>query len=156
MRTSLVLLVMMLGCATTAAQNDAIKVPAGCRAAEDAKASRNGYADRVIHETTGIEMILVQPGKFIMGKSKYRSDNNAHPVSRRPMPYAFYRPVGTGPTSLTPIPACSCEETAHSSAVLCARPGTRTCGFTRTGRHDREGNGRRRPDACRAQERCDE
>lgn len=81
MRTSLVLLVMTIGCAATAAQDDALKTPAGCRAAKDAKASHDGYASRIIHDKTGIEMILVKPGKFIMGTSKYRSNDGAHPVT---------------------------------------------------------------------------
>src|SRR3990172_12015251 len=65
MRTSLAALVIF-SCMAAAAQTDPLKSPAGCRPAKDAKPSLHGYADRVIHEKTGIELILLQPGKFIM------------------------------------------------------------------------------------------
>ena len=44
-----------------------IKTPPGCIPAEGAKASADGYADRVIHEKTGIELVLVPAGSFTMG-----------------------------------------------------------------------------------------
>ncbi len=79
--TLLVLLVLVLGGAAIAVEKDALRTPSGCRAAEGAKASHHGYADRIAHEKTGIELILVKPGKFIMGASKYRSNDLAHPVT---------------------------------------------------------------------------
>jgi len=74
---------MIVSCIAAAApaHGEPLKTPAGCRAAKDAKASHQGYADRIIHEKTAIEMILVKPGKFIMGASKYRSEDGAHPVT---------------------------------------------------------------------------
>ncbi|MFH0965433.1 MAG: SUMF1/EgtB/PvdO family nonheme iron enzyme [Planctomycetota bacterium] len=49
------------------ARGEALKVPAGCRAAESAAASIGGYADRIIHEKTGMEMALVKAGAVTMG-----------------------------------------------------------------------------------------
>ena len=92
MRTSLVLAVLMV--AGAAAQTDSLKIPAGCRAAKDAQPSHDGYADRVVHERTGIEMILVESGSFLMGESKYRSEDHAHPVTIR-------RPYYLGRTEVT-------------------------------------------------------
>ena len=46
---------------------DPLKVPSGCIAADGSEAGPHGYADRVIHEKTGIEMILLPAGTFTMG-----------------------------------------------------------------------------------------
>jgi len=46
-----------------------LKVPSGCAAvpqAPDAKPSADGYADRVVHEKTGIELSLIRAGDFTM------------------------------------------------------------------------------------------
>ena len=47
-----------------------VKAPTGCRPAPDATAGPGGYADRVIHEKTGIELILVPAGALTMGPAK--------------------------------------------------------------------------------------
>ena len=52
------------------AQAEQSKVPAGCRAAVGAKASVEGYADRIVHEKTGIELVLIAPGTFTMGRGR--------------------------------------------------------------------------------------
>lgn len=58
-----------------------MKVPPGCKAAIDAKASYEGYADRIVHEKTGIELVLVGPGTFNMGAEGSSSDCvPVHPV----------------------------------------------------------------------------
>jgi len=44
-----------------------MKVPPGCLAAQGAVASYEGYASRVIHQKTGIELALVPAGTFTMG-----------------------------------------------------------------------------------------
>ena len=44
-----------------------MKAPSGCTPADGAKATAQGYADRVIHEKTGIELVLVPGGDFTMG-----------------------------------------------------------------------------------------
>jgi formylglycine-generating enzyme required for sulfatase activity len=46
---------------------DPLKVPSGCVAADGSEAGPHGYANRVIHEETGIEMILLPAGTFTMG-----------------------------------------------------------------------------------------
>ena len=45
-----------------------LKVPAGCTAVPGAEAGHAGYADRVVHDKTGIELVLIGPGKFQMGE----------------------------------------------------------------------------------------
>ena len=92
MRTSLAVLVIV-GCLTMVAQAEPLKVPADCQAAKDAKASLDGYADRIIHNKTGIELILVISDRFMMGSSPYRSDDLAHPVTMS-QPYYMARDGG--------------------------------------------------------------
>ena len=46
---------------------DPLKVPSGCVAADGSEAGPHGYANRVIHEETGSEMILLPAGTFTMG-----------------------------------------------------------------------------------------
>ena len=48
---------------------ETVKAPPGCLATDDAKLGPYGYADRVIHEKTGIELILIPAGSFKMGSS---------------------------------------------------------------------------------------
>ena len=67
MRTHIVagvILVMLSGAVANGAD---LKAPAGCVPADDAKAGPNGSADRVIHEKTGIELLLIPAGAFLMG-----------------------------------------------------------------------------------------
>ena len=63
---ALIVLVLMASVSTVLGQTS--KVPPGCQAASDAKASHDGYAERVVHEKTGIELVLIGPGKFKMGE----------------------------------------------------------------------------------------
>ena len=44
-----------------------ISAPPGCVPADGAKASQGGYADTVIHEKTGIALVLIPAGEFTMG-----------------------------------------------------------------------------------------
>ena len=62
------LIVVALAATVSAVSAQALKVPPDCVAAPDAKAGHDGYADRVIHEKTGIELLLIPPGKFRMGE----------------------------------------------------------------------------------------
>ena len=70
--------VTVVCCVGAAAQPDELRVPAGCRAAPGAQASANGYAARIIHDKTAIELILAPSGTFTMGSERY-----AHPVTIR-------------------------------------------------------------------------
>ena len=44
-----------------------LRVPSGCAPATGAKAAPNGYTDRVVHAKSGIELVLVPAGQFLMG-----------------------------------------------------------------------------------------
>jgi formylglycine-generating enzyme required for sulfatase activity len=66
MRTAWVAL--LIGLATTASEAKDLQVPAGCVPAAGAKAGLGGYADRVVHEKTGIELVLIRAGSFDMGR----------------------------------------------------------------------------------------
>ena len=44
-----------------------IKTPQGCVPALEAERTESGWADRVIHEKTGIELVFIPGGKFTMG-----------------------------------------------------------------------------------------
>ncbi len=44
-----------------------LQVPPGCVAVSDAKPLDSGYADRVVHEKTGIELVLLPAGSFTIG-----------------------------------------------------------------------------------------
>ena len=59
-----------------------LKTPAGCTAAQDAKAGPRGYADRVIHDKTDIELVLVDAGELTMGaKGIFSSSLPPHKVT---------------------------------------------------------------------------
>lgn len=66
MKAQLVMLALVSFAAATLAGAE-IKAPPGCVAAKDAKTSEDGYADRVIHQKTEIELVLVPAGAFTMG-----------------------------------------------------------------------------------------
>ena len=78
--TILALLVATLPWTRVRAAED-LKVPAGCASAPDAKAAADGYADRVIHEKTGIELILIPAGTFTMGSKEMGSKAIPHTVT---------------------------------------------------------------------------
>ena len=59
---------LLLAGAMSSAQESLMKVPYGCRAVAGATASHAGYASAVIHERTGIELVLVPAGSFRMGE----------------------------------------------------------------------------------------
>ena len=73
---SLMLALVGLGLLASANADPSPKVnaPQGCVPAPQAKSTESGWADRVIHEKTGIELVFIPGGKFTMG-------------SKSPMPY---------------------------------------------------------------------
>ena len=67
MRTQVVLgvaLILFLPALAPAADP---QVPAGCAPAPDAGSAANGYADRIVHRKTGVELVFVPAGAFTMG-----------------------------------------------------------------------------------------
>jgi len=65
---SITIAVLLLTIFPVSAQQ--MKVPEGCVAAEGATVSDEGYASRIIHQKTGIELVLVPAGTFTMGDSQ--------------------------------------------------------------------------------------
>ncbi|MBM4142451.1 MAG: hypothetical protein FJ225_02485 [Lentisphaerae bacterium] len=56
--------------ATTGPADPNVRVPAGCRAAAGTKAesyTKSGWAQAIVHEATGMEMVYIPAGKFLMG-----------------------------------------------------------------------------------------
>ena len=69
-RCGVVILLAVIVSLPAPAQTEGLKVPEGCRPAEGAKAALEGYADRIIHGKSGIEMILISPGRCKIGRSR--------------------------------------------------------------------------------------
>jgi formylglycine-generating enzyme required for sulfatase activity len=69
MKTALASLSLVF-CAVPLVDAQQLKVPAGCRAAENAQSSHNGYADKIVHQKTEAELRLVPPGTFVRGSGK--------------------------------------------------------------------------------------
>ena len=68
---SIVGLLMLAGYTRT----EKMKVPDGCSPAPGAKVGDMGYADRVVHKKTGIELVLIPAGSFDMGVKGFRAVN---------------------------------------------------------------------------------
>ena len=77
--------------------DEALRTPSGCVAVAGAEAGPEGYADRVIHEKTGVELILIPAGSFTMGTS----DPNAASHCRPARQVTIARPFYTGKTEIT-------------------------------------------------------
>ena len=69
---------------------DELKVPSGCVAPDGAKPGPHGYADRVIHEKTGIELILISAGTFKMGSNAPNLSSHVAPEHEVTMARPFY------------------------------------------------------------------
>ena len=80
------LLAVALSC--VAAQAADLKIPTGCVAAANAKPAAQGYADRVVHEKTGVELILIPTGSFTMGATK--AGGRSQPPHKVVMKSPFY------------------------------------------------------------------
>ena len=65
-----------------------VSIPAGCIAAKGAKVTPCGHADRIIHEKTGIELVLIPAGHFSMGIKR-----EVMPIHRVEIRSPFY--IGT-------------------------------------------------------------
>ena len=83
--------IAVLACALAGAAcvwGEDLKAPAGCVVAPGAEAGAGGWADRVIHEKTGIELVLVGGGTFRMGSTKVGS--SSLPLHEVTIGKAFY------------------------------------------------------------------
>ena len=67
-----------------------LRTPAGCSVAPEAKAGPDGYAERVIHAKTGIEMILIPAGTFRMGSNDKGLSASVMPEHEVRIPRPFY------------------------------------------------------------------
>ena len=76
---------------------EALKTPPGCKVAPDAKADPDGNADRVIHEKTGIELILIPAGSFMMGTDDRAASGGVGPAHK----VTIVRPFYLGKTEVT-------------------------------------------------------
>jgi len=74
-----------------------MKTPPGCVTAEGAKLAAHGYADRVIHEKTGLELIFIPAGSFKMGSNA--RGLSSHVAPEREVTIA--RPFYMGKTEIT-------------------------------------------------------
>jgi len=88
---------VMLSCMSVMAQEQKLKTPEGCRAAKEAKASAGGHADKIIHEKTGIELVLIPAGSFMMAP-KYKQ---AYSTMAPPHTVTFAKPFYIGKTTVT-------------------------------------------------------
>jgi len=87
MTKPLALTVLLVVCVAMTAHAE-MKVPRGCVAAAGAKATANGYADRVTHENTDIKLVLINAGSFTMGEMRINTD--AQPPHKVTIANAFY------------------------------------------------------------------
>lgn len=71
--TLFLLIALLVGFGRVGAQE--LKTPQGCRASAGAKAGADGYAARVVHEKSGIELVLLPSGQFTMGATGINSDS---------------------------------------------------------------------------------
>jgi len=89
MRASIAVLALLASfCATALAEG--VKVPSGCRQADGAEAAAGGYADRIIHEKTGMEMIFIPAGVFTMGSNDPTSSGAMRPARSVVVRKPFY------------------------------------------------------------------
>jgi len=64
------------------------KAPPGCTVVPNAKATTDGWADRILHMKTGIELVFVPAGTFTMGAKGVRS--NSLPPHKVTITNGFY------------------------------------------------------------------
>ena len=87
MRTKALVILMLISLGVAMAVHGAAlnrpKVPPDCVLVKGAKAGASGYADRIIHKKTGIELVLVPAGSFTMGYKHAGTSSNppAHKVT---------------------------------------------------------------------------
>ena len=90
MRTWTTILLIFAVAAGTITGAETLKTPTGCVAADNAKPGPEGYADRVIHQKTGIELILIASGPFVMGTDDPQAASNVAPAYEVTIAQPFY------------------------------------------------------------------
>ena len=90
MRTWTTILLIFAVTAGTITGAETLKTPAGCVAADNAKPGPEGNADRVIHQKTGIELILISSGTFVMGTDDRQAASNVAPAHEVTIAQPFY------------------------------------------------------------------
>jgi formylglycine-generating enzyme required for sulfatase activity len=63
-----------------------LRVPAGCRAKDGTTAepySKTGWAKEIVHEKTGIEMVFIPAGEFVMGSPEDEKDRKGDEPQHR-------------------------------------------------------------------------
>jgi len=71
--------------ATGAPADPNVRVPAGCRAAAGTKAepyTKSGWAQEIVHEATGMEMVYVPAGNFLMGIIPWNDSDGTDETAR--------------------------------------------------------------------------
>ena len=81
---------IILVCAYSLAYGQELKVPEGCQAGAEAQAGPQGYADKIIHQRTGIELVLVPAGTFTMGSNDRQSSGAMRPAHEVRIEAPFY------------------------------------------------------------------
>ena len=90
MRTYTTILLIFAATPATFTSAESLKTPAGCVAVDSAKPSPACYADRIIHEKTGIELIFIAGGTFVMGTDDPHAASNVAPAREVTIAHPFY------------------------------------------------------------------
>ena len=90
MRTCTTILLLLAASMHGIAGAAAVKAPPGCVAGEGADPGPEGYAGRVAHEKTGIELVLIPAGTFRMGTDDRNASSGAIPAHDVTIARPFY------------------------------------------------------------------
>ena len=90
MRTWTTVLLTLAAAPGTVIGAEPLKTPPGCSVAGNAEAGPGGYAVRVIHEKTGIELILISGGTFVMGTNDKKAASGVSPAREVTIARPFY------------------------------------------------------------------
>ena len=91
--TAIILVAVTLGAALGAE----MKIPAGCTAHPESQSADSGWADRVLHTRSGIELMLIPAGSFDMGTDGRNAGSNTLPRHK----VTFAQPFYMGKTEVT-------------------------------------------------------
>ncbi len=89
-RMSLLIALAVCLLIASSAWSEEMKTPPGCVPASGAKPGYGGYADKIVHSKTRIDLILVPPGTYQMGSAPGEEAAAAYPIHKVTIAYAFY------------------------------------------------------------------